>query len=117
LWLDSFAGCRFPGLYSLEVELEPGLELYRLPDEALSAPEIADAVRVSLDFMDLAPERITAPLLARQGRGRMTSGTTLRRSYSPRGVVVATAEALPDEGPAFEGAAVRALSINLSRHP
>src|SRR3712207_2762743 len=44
----------------------------------------------------------------------MTSDTTLRRSYSPRGVVIATAEALP-EGPAFESAAARALSINLSR--
>src|SRR3712207_4235719 len=44
----------------------------------------------------------------------MTSDTTLRRSYPPRGVVIATAEALP-EGPAFESAAARALSINLSR--
>jgi hypothetical protein len=201
------------GAEGVEVKLEPGLELYTLPDEVLSRPEIADAVRISLSFMDLAPERITAPLLAaaylaplseiivpdfalwawgatgsfkstiaalvlshfgnfsettlplsfestanalerslfllkdipavvddwrpavsrgdasemdrkaqrllravgnRQGRGRMTSDTTLRRSYPPRGVVVATAEALP-EGPAFESAAARALSINLSR--
>jgi len=205
--------CGAIGAEGVEVELEPGLELYRLPDEGLSAQEIADAVRLSLDFMDLAPERITAPLLAaaylaplseivvpdfalwawgatgsfkstiaalalshfgdfsetmlplsfestanaqerllfllkdtvavvddwrpavsrgdasdmdrkaqrllravgnRQGRGRMTSDTTLRRSYSPRGVVIATAEALP-EGPAFESAAARALSVNLSR--
>jgi len=44
----------------------------------------------------------------------MTSDTILRRSYAPRGVVIATAEALP-EGPAFESAAARALSINTSR--
>lgn len=201
------------GTEGVEVELEPGLEFYALPDEVLSAPELAEAVRVSLAFLDLAPERITAPLLGatylaplseiivpdfalwawgatgsfkstiaalalshfgsfsettlplsfestanalerslfllkdtaavvddwrpavsrgdasemdrkaqrllravgnRQGRGRMTSDTMLRRSYSPRGVVIATAEALP-EGPAFESAAARALSINLSR--
>jgi len=201
------------GAEGVEVELEPGLDLYRLPGEAASAPEIADAVRVSLSFMELAPERITAPLLAavylaplseiivpdfalwawgatgsfkstiaalalshfgsfsettlplsfestanaqerllfllkdtvavvddwrpavsrgdasemdrkaqrllravgnRQGRGRMTSDTTLRRSYSPRGVVVVTAEALP-EGPAFESAAARSFSVHVSR--
>ena len=201
------------GAEGVEVELEPGLELYSLPDEALSTPEIADAVRVSLGFLGLAPERITAPLLAavylaplseiivpdfalwawgatgsfkstiaalalshfgdfsettlplnfestanaqerllfllkdtvavvddwrpavsrgdasemdrkaqrllraagnRQGRGRMTSDTTLRRSYSPRGVVIATAEALP-EGPAFESAAARSFSVHVSR--
>ena len=44
----------------------------------------------------------------------MTSDTTLRRSYSPRGIVIATAEALP-EGPTFESAAARSLSVNLSR--
>jgi hypothetical protein len=50
----------------------------------------------------------------RQGRGRMTSDTMLRRSYSPRGMVIATAEALP-EGPAFESAAARSLSLNVAR--
>jgi hypothetical protein len=201
------------GAEGVEVELEPGLELYTLPEEALSAPELAEAISVSLTFMDIASERITAPLLGaaylaplsdilvpdfalwawgstgsfkstiaalllshfgsfsetnlpcsfestanaqerllfllkdsvavvddwrpavsrgdasemdrkaqrllravgnRQGRGRMTSDTALRRSYHPRGVVIATAEALP-EGPAFESAAARALSINVSR--
>jgi hypothetical protein len=43
----------------------------------------------------------------------MTSDTTLRRSYAPRGVVLATAESLP-EGPAFESAAARSLSANVS---
>jgi hypothetical protein len=201
------------GAEGVEVELEPGLETYRLSDEVLSALELAEAVRISLRFLELAPVRITAPLLGatylaplsemvvpdfalwlwgatgsfkstiaalalshfgsfsdtnlpgsfestanaqerllfllkdtvavvddwrpavsrgdasemdrkaqrllravgnRQGRGRMTSDTALRRSYPPRGVVIATAEALP-EGPAFESAAARALSINVSR--
>ena len=201
------------GAEGVEVELEPGLEPYRLPNEGHSAAELAEAVRISLRFLELAPMRITAPLLGaaylaplseiivpdfvlwlwgatgsfkstiaaldlshfgsflettlpgsfestanalerllfllkdtvavvddwrpavsrgdasemdrkaqrllravgnRQGRGRMTSDTALRRSYSPRGVVIATAEALP-EGPAFESAAARAFSINASR--
>jgi hypothetical protein len=197
----------------VEVELESGLEPYTLPAEVLSTPGLAQAVRMSLRFLELAPERITAPLLGaaylaplsefvvpdfalwawgptgsfkstiaalalshfgsfsettlpgsfestanaqerllfllkdtvavvddwrpavsrgdasemdrkaqrllravgnRQGRGRMTSDTALRRSYSPRGMVIATAEALP-EGPAFESAAARSLSVNVSR--
>ena len=200
------------GAEGVEVELEPGLELYALPDEVLSESELAEAARMSLRFLDLAPERITAPLLGatylaplseivvpdfalwawgatgsfkstiaalalshfgsfseaslpssfestanaqerllfllkdtvtvvddwrpavsrgdasemdrkaqrllravgnRQGRGRMTSDTVLRRSYSPRGMVIATAEALP-EGPAFESAAARSLSLHVS---
>jgi hypothetical protein len=64
--------------------------------------------------MDRKAQRLLRAVGNRQGRGRMTSDTTLRRCYSPRGVVIATAEALP-EGPAFESAAARALSINLSR--
>jgi hypothetical protein len=64
--------------------------------------------------MDRKAQRLLRAAGNRQGRGRMTSDTTLRRSYPPRGLVVATAEALP-EGPAFESAAARALSINLSR--
>ena len=64
--------------------------------------------------MDRKAQRLLRAAGNRQGRGRMTSDTTLRRSYSPRGMVIATAEALP-EGPAFESAAARSLSINLSR--
>src|SRR5919199_131081 len=64
--------------------------------------------------MDRKAQRLLRAVGNRQGRGRMTSDTTLRRSYSPRGLVIATAEALP-EGPAFESAAARAFSINLSR--
>ena len=201
------------GADDVEVELEPGLERYALPSAQCTQEELAEAVRVSLALAEMAPRRITAPLLGalylaplseivvpdfvlwlwggtgafkstiaalalshygdfsetnlplsfestanalerslfllkdvpavvddwrpavsrgdasemdrkaqrllraagnRQGRGRMTSDTTLRRSYSPRGMVIATAEALP-EGPAFESAAARSLSINLSR--
>ncbi|MGH3147484.1 MAG: CHC2 zinc finger domain-containing protein, partial [Rubrobacter sp.] len=64
--------------------------------------------------MDRKAQRLLRAVGNRQGRGRMTSDTTLRRSYSPRGLVIATAEALP-EGPAFESAAARSLSVNLSR--
>ena len=64
--------------------------------------------------MDRKAQRLLRAAGNRQGRGRMTSDITLRHSYSPRGLVIATAEALP-EGPAFESAAARALSINLSR--
>ncbi len=64
--------------------------------------------------MDRKGQRLLRAVGNRQGRGRMTSDTTLRRSYSPRGLVLATAEALP-EGPAFESAAARSLSLNLSR--
>ncbi|MDQ3638767.1 MAG: DUF927 domain-containing protein [Actinomycetota bacterium] len=201
------------GAEDVEVELEPGLERYTLPNVEDRTEDLARAVRVSLRFLELAPFRITVPLLSaaylaplseivvpdfalwlwggtgsfkstlaalvlshfgffsetslplsfestsnalerslfllkdtlsvvddwrpavsrgdasemdrkaqrllravgnRQGRGRMTSDTTLRRSYSPRGLVLATAEALP-EGPAFESAAARSLSVNLSR--
>ena len=44
----------------------------------------------------------------------MTSDIRLRTSYPPRGVVAVTAEALP-EGPAFESAAARSLSIKIIR--
>jgi hypothetical protein len=64
--------------------------------------------------MDRKAQRLLRAVGNRQGRGRMTSDTTLRRSYAPRGLVIATAEALP-EGPTFESAAARALSLNLSR--
>lgn len=201
------------GAEDVEVELEPGLERYALPLEVPEGEDLAEALQTSLDFLEVAPIRITAPLLStaylaplseivvpdfalwlwggtgsfnstlaavllshfgdfsettlplsfestanalerslfllkdtlavvddwrpavsrgdasamdtkaqrllravgnRQGRGRMTSDITLRRSYSPRGMVLATAEALP-EGPAFESAAARSLSINFAR--
>ncbi|MDP9475895.1 MAG: DUF927 domain-containing protein [Actinomycetota bacterium] len=201
------------GAEGVEVELEPGLERYALPLDVASGQDLARAVETSLDFLELASIRVTAPLLSaaylaplseivvpdfalwlwggtgsfkstlsavllshfgdfsettlplsfestanalerslfllkdtlavvddwrpavsrgdasamdtkaqrllravgnRQGRGRMNSDITLRRSYSPRGMVLATAEALP-EGPAFESAAARSLSVNLAR--
>jgi hypothetical protein len=70
--------------------------------------------RADGEDMDRKAQRLLRAVGNRQGRGRMTSYTTLRESYPPRGMVAATAEALP-EGPAFESAAVRSLSINLSR--
>lgn len=201
------------GAEGVEVELEPGLERYALPLDAPQGEALARAVKVSLRFLELAPIRVTGPLLAaaylaplsgivvpdfalwlygatgsfkstlsallvshfgdfsetdlplsfestananerslfllkdtvavvddwrpavsrsdasemdrkaqrllravgnRQGRGRMTPDTALRRSYPPRGVVIATAEALP-EGPVFESATARFLSMHLSR--
>jgi hypothetical protein len=197
----------------VEVELEPGLERYALPSGAPSEDEAADGLRRSFGLLEIAPDRIMAPLLAaaylsplsgmmtpdfalwlwggtgsfkstiaalvlshfgdfeetslpgsfestanaqerllfllkdalavvddfrppvsrgdasemdrkaqrflrtvgnRQGRGRMTADTSLRRSYPPRGVALATGESLP-EGPAFASAAARSLSMNLSR--
>jgi hypothetical protein len=44
----------------------------------------------------------------------MNSDSSLRDSYPPRGVVIATAEALP-EGPAFESAISRSLTLRLDR--
>jgi hypothetical protein len=64
--------------------------------------------------MDTKAQRLLRAVGNRQGRGRMTSDTALRRSYVPRGVVMVTAESLP-EGPAFESAAARSLSLNLAR--
>jgi hypothetical protein len=64
--------------------------------------------------MDRKAQRLLRSVGNRQGRGRMTSDIRLRASYPPRGVVAVTAEALP-EGPAFQSAAARSLSINLSR--
>ena len=63
--------------------------------------------------MDRKAQRLLRGMGNRTGRGRMTSDTMLRHTYAPRGMVVATAETLP-EGPAFESAAARALSLNLS---
>jgi hypothetical protein len=89
--------------------------LFLLKDSVAVVDDWRPAVsRGDASEMDRKAQRLLRAVGNRQGRGRMTSDTTLRRSYSPRGVVVATAEALP-EGPAFESAAARALSINLSR--
>jgi len=71
--------------------------------------------RADSDEMDRKAQRLLRGVGNRQGRGRMTSDTTLRASYPPRGVVAVTAEALP-EGPAFQSAAARSLSINLSKN-
>ena len=70
--------------------------------------------RADSDEMDRKAQRLLRGVGNRQGRGRMTRDTMLRASYPPRGVVAVTAEALP-EGPAFQSAAARSLSINLSR--
>jgi hypothetical protein len=64
--------------------------------------------------MDRKAQQLLRAVGNRQGRGRMNRDITLRRSYPPRGVVIATAEALP-EGPAFQSAAARALAIKVSR--
>jgi hypothetical protein len=71
--------------------------------------------RADSEDMDRKAQRLLRGVGNRQGRGRMTSDTMLRSSYPPRGVVAATAEALP-EGPAFQSAAARSLSINLSKN-
>jgi len=63
--------------------------------------------------LDRKAQRLLRGVGNRTGRGRMTSDTMLRHSYAPRAMVVATAEALP-EGPVFESAAGRALSLNLA---
>ena len=70
--------------------------------------------RADSDEMDRKAQRLLRGVGNRQGRGRMTRDTMLRASYPPRGMVAVTAEALP-EGPAFQSAAARSLSINLSK--
>jgi hypothetical protein len=82
-------------------------------------PAVVDDWRPAVGRTDAAEMDRKAQLLLRavgnrQGRGRMNRDITLRRSYPPRGVVIATAEALP-EGPAFQSAVARALSIKVSR--
>jgi hypothetical protein len=89
--------------------------LFLLKDTVAVVDDWRPAVsRGDASEMDRKAQRLLRAAGNRQGRGRMTSDTTLRRSYSPRGVVIATAEALP-EGPAFESAAAWALSINVCR--
>lgn len=70
--------------------------------------------RADSDDMDRKAQNLLRAVGNRQGRGRMTSDIRLRESYPPRGVVAVTAEALP-EGPNFESADSRAISINVSR--
>jgi uncharacterized protein DUF927 len=70
--------------------------------------------RADSDDMDRKAQRLLRGVGNRQGRGRMTSDTSLRQSYPPRGLAIATAEALP-EGPAFQSAAQRALCVKVSR--
>jgi hypothetical protein len=48
---------------NVEVELEPGLNNYRLPPPPSSLEEVVKAVRQSWRFLLVAPRRITAPLL------------------------------------------------------
>ena len=48
----------------VEVELEPGLERYALPAAPNRSEELVAVVRRSLSFLELAPYRITGPLLA-----------------------------------------------------
>lgn len=89
--------------------------LFLLKDTVAVVDDWRPAVsRSDASEMDKKAQRLRRAAGNRQGRGRMTSDTTLRRSYPPRGLVVATAEALP-EGPVFESAAARALSINVVR--
>jgi hypothetical protein len=73
-----------------------------------------DVSRADASEMDKKVQRLLRGVGNRQGRNRMNRDTTLRPSYPPRGVVIATAETLP-EGPAFESAAARALAIKVSR--
>ena len=63
--------------------------------------------------MERKAQRLQRAVGNRQGRGRMTAQTDLRRSYAPRGVVLATAEALP-EGPTFQSANARALALGIA---
>jgi hypothetical protein len=89
--------------------------LFLLKDTVAVVDDWRPAVsRSDASEMDRKAQRLLRAVGNRQGRGRMTSDTTLRRSYHPRGIGIATAEALP-EGPAFESASARALSMNLSR--
>ena len=89
--------------------------LFLLKDVVAVVDDWRPAVsRSDASEMDRKAQRLLRAVGNRQGRGRMTSDTTLRCSYSPRGLVIATAEALP-EGPAFESAAARSLSMNLLR--
>lgn len=88
--------------------------LFLLKDMLVVVDDWRPAVsRSEASEMDRKAQRLLRGVGNRTGRGRMTSDTRLRHSYAPRGMIVATAEALP-EGPAFESAAARALTLNLS---
>jgi hypothetical protein len=82
-------------------------------------PTVVDDWRPSISRGDEAEmakkaQRLLRGVGNRQGRGRMNSDSSLRESYPPRGVAIATAEALP-EGPAFESAISRSLTLRLDR--
>jgi hypothetical protein len=90
-------------------------ELFLIKD----TPTVVDDWRPSISRGDEAEMSKKAQRLLRgvgnqQGRGRMNSDSSLRDAYPPRGVVVATAEELP-EGPAFESAISRSLTVRLDR--
>jgi hypothetical protein len=90
-------------------------ELFLLKD----TPTVVDDWRPAISRGDEAEmakkaQRLLRGVGNRQGRGRMNSDSSLRESYPPRGVVIATAEALP-EGPAFESAISRSLTLRLDR--
>jgi hypothetical protein len=89
-------------------------QLFLLRDTLAVVDDFRPAVsRSEASEMDRKAQRLLRGVGNRTGRGRMTSDAMLRHTYAPRGMVVATAEALP-EGPVFESAAGRALSLNLS---
>jgi hypothetical protein len=84
---------------------------------AKDVPIVVDDFRPAISKGDAAQQDVKAQRLLRsvgnrQGRSRMNSDTTLRKSYPPRGVVIATGETIPD-GPAFESAVSRSLTISL----
>jgi hypothetical protein len=64
--------------------------------------------------MDRKAQRLLRSVGNQQGRSRMQADTTMRASYPPRGVVIATGEALP-EGPAFESAIGRSLTLQMNK--
>jgi hypothetical protein len=89
--------------------------LFLLKDVATVVDDWRPAIsRADASEMDKKAQRLLRSVGNRQGRGRMNPDTTLRHTYPPRGLVIATAEALP-EGPAFESAGARALAVNLRR--
>ena len=82
-------------------------------------PAVVDDWRPAVSRGDAAEQdrkaqRILRAVGNRAGRGRMRSDTSLRTSYAPRGAVIVTGESIP-EGPAFESATARALTVNMSR--
>jgi hypothetical protein len=109
-----FTEASLPGSFESTANAQERL-LFLLKDSLAVVDDWRPAVsRGDASEMDRKAQRLLRAVGNRQGRGRMTSDTSMRRSYSPRGAILATAEMLP-EGPAFESAAARSLSINISR--